>query len=186
VVGTKLLGVFLLVLSVRDCEDLCTESVCPHEREVAKSSDTDNTDLLTRTASETNERGVSRQTSTQHRSCDGSIKILRDLEYEIFLYTDVRREASLRDCAIFVLCTVCIDPEFLVSIWLASWARSYSLVGTVVFLISLAIVAVQIGADLCAYTDTVADLDVLDLVSDLDGTACEWSQSVSDAHFWCS
>jgi hypothetical protein len=65
--------------------------------------------------------------------------------------------------------------EFLVRCRLASWVRSHSLVGTVVLLISLAIVAVQIGADLCAYTDTVADLNVLDLVSNLDGTACEWS-----------
>jgi hypothetical protein len=54
--------------------------------------------------------------------------------------------------------------------------RANSLVGTVVLLVGLAVVAVQIGSNLCANTDTVADLDVLDLVTNLDGTTFERSQ----------
>jgi hypothetical protein len=54
--------------------------------------------------------------------------------------------------------------------------QANSLVGTVVLLIGLAVVAVQIGSDLCANTDTVADLDVLDLVTNLDGTTFERGQ----------
>lgn len=57
--------------------------------------------------------------------------------------------------------------------------HSHSLVGTVVLLVCLAIVAVQIGTDLCAYTDTVPNLDVPDLASDLDGTTCEQNQRSS-------
>ena len=53
-------------------------------------------------------------------------------------------------------------------------------------MISLAVVAIKVGTDLCTYTDTIADLNVLDLVSDLDGTACEWSQSSFDTYSWCS
>lgn len=44
------------------------------------------------------------------------------------------------------------------------------LVGAVVLLVRLAVVASEIGADLSTDTDAVADLDVLDLASDLDGT----------------
>jgi hypothetical protein len=51
-----------------------------------------------------------------------------------------------------------------------------SLVRTVVLLVGLAVVAVQIGSNLCANTDTVADLDVFDLVTNLDGTTFERSQ----------
>jgi hypothetical protein len=43
-------------------------------------------------------------------------------------------------------------------------------------LVGLAVVAVQIGSNLCANTDTVADLDVFDLVTNLDGTTFERSQ----------
>lgn len=63
-VSTEFLGIFLLVLGMGNREDLRTKGVCPHERKVAESSNSDDTDLLTRTASETDERGVSCQTST--------------------------------------------------------------------------------------------------------------------------
>lgn len=112
-VGPKFLSVLLLVLGVGDCEDLCTKSVCPHKREVAESSNPDDTDLLARTTSKTNERRVSCQPSTQHRGRDGGIKVLRNFEHEIFLYSNVRREASLRDSAILVLGTVSVDPEMI-------------------------------------------------------------------------
>jgi hypothetical protein len=45
-----------------------------------------------------------------------------------------------------------------------------SLVRTVVFLVGLAVVAVQIGSDLCTDTNAVANLDVFDLVTNLNGT----------------
>lgn len=92
-----------------DCENFRTKSVCPHKREVTESSNSDDTDLLPRTASKTDERGVSSQTSTQHRSCDGGIEVLRNLEHEILLYADVRGKASLRNSTIFVFGTVGVD-----------------------------------------------------------------------------
>jgi hypothetical protein len=111
VVGTKFLGVLFLVLGVRDCEHLCTESVCPHESEVAQSSDSDDTDLLARTATETDEGRVSCESSAQHRSGDGGVEILGNLEHEILLYSNVGREAALGDSTILVLGAVGIDPR---------------------------------------------------------------------------
>lgn len=111
VVSTEFLSVFLLVLGVGNCEDLCTKSVCPHESEVAQSSDTDDSDLLARPASETNKGRVSRETSAKHRSCDSGIEVLRDLEHKILLDSNVRREATLGDSAVLVLGAVSVDPE---------------------------------------------------------------------------
>jgi hypothetical protein len=111
VVGTKFLGVFLLILGVRDCEHLCTKSVCPHKSEVSQSSDSDDADLLARTASETDERRVSCESSAQHGGGDGGVEILGNFEHEILLYSNVGREATLGDSAILVLGAIGIDPE---------------------------------------------------------------------------
>ena len=68
--------------------------------------------------------------------------------------TNVRRVASLCNSAIGVLSTVGID-----------------LVGAVVLLVGLAVVASKIGANLGTGTDTVADLVLGDLGSNLDNVA---------------
>lgn len=49
----------------------------------------------------------------------------------------------------------------------------------VVFLVSLAVAAVQVGLDLGTDTDAVADLDSLDVLADLDGLA---NDLVADAN----
>jgi len=59
----------------------------------------------------------------------------------------------LGDSAIFVLGTVGVD-----------------LIRTVVFLIGLAVITAQVGSNLCTNTNTIADLDVFHLVTNLDGT----------------
>lgn len=51
VVGTKLLCVLLLFLGVGNGENLCTKSMCPHQGEVTKASDTNDANLLSWTAS---------------------------------------------------------------------------------------------------------------------------------------
>lgn len=66
----------------------------------------------------------------------------------------MRGETTLSGGAIFELGAVGVD-----------------LVGAVVLLVSLAVVAGQVCADLSSYADTVADLDGLDRLADLDGTA---------------
>jgi hypothetical protein len=110
VVGTKLLSVLFLIFGVGDCEHLCTESVCPHESEVAQASDSDDADLLARTTTETDEGRVGRESSAQHRSGNGGVEILGNLEHEILLYSNMGREATLGDSTILVLGAVGIDP----------------------------------------------------------------------------
>lgn len=50
-------------------------------------------------------------------------------------------------------------------------AVGIDLIRAVVFLIGLAISTGEIGSNLCAYTDAVANFDVLDLASNLDCSA---------------
>lgn len=77
--------------------------------------------------------------------------------------SDVRGVATLRESAIWVWSTVGVD---------AVWA--------VVLLVGLAVAASQVGANLGTNTDTVADLDGLDILSDLDSTA---NNLVTDAEW---
>lgn len=67
---------------------------------------------------------------------------------------DVRREATLRNGTIFVRSAVGVDG-----------------VRAVVLLVRLAVVAGEIGLDLSANADAVADLDCLHVLADLDGFA---------------
>jgi len=134
--GTHLEGILLLVGRVRDGVDLSTESLGPQKSEVTKTTDTDDTDLLAGTSAEADKRRVNGQTSAEHRSCDGSLEVVGNLENEVVVGTDVRGVTTLRDGAIRVRCTVCVDG-----------------VGAVVLLVSLAVVAGQVGADLGTNTD---------------------------------
>ena len=170
--GTHLESILLLAGRVRDGVDLSTESLGPEEGEVTQTTDTDDTDLLTRASTEADQRRVDGQTSAEHGSGDRGLEVVGDLEDEVVVCTDVRGVTTLRDGAIRVRCTVCVDG-----------------VGAVVLLVSLAVVAGQVGTNLSTNTDwivvnmvclqielwtertSVADLAVRDLVADLDDLA---------------
>ena len=68
--------------------------------------------------------------------------------------SDVRSITTLCNCSIGVRCAIGIDC-----------------LGAVVFLVGLAVVASQIGANLGTDTDSVADLDGSHVLADLDGAA---------------
>jgi len=170
--GTHLESILLLAGRVRDGVDLSTESLGPEEGEVTETTDTDDTNLLTRASTEADQRRVDGQTSAEHGSGDRGLEVVGDLEDEVVVCTDVRGVTTLRDGAIRVGCTVGVDG-----------------VGAVVLLVSLAVVAGQVGTNLSANTDwivvsmvclqielwtertSVADLAVRDLVADLDDLA---------------
>jgi hypothetical protein len=134
--STHLKSILLLVGRVGDGVDLSTEGLGPQKSEVAKTTDTNDTDLLAGTSAEADKRRVDGQTGAEHRGCDGSLDVVGDLEYEVVVGTDVRGVTTLRDGAIRVRCTVCVDG-----------------VGAVVLLVSLAVVAGQVGTDLCTNTN---------------------------------
>ena len=81
------------------------------------------------------------------------LKVVWNLECEVFVNTNVRRVASLCDSTVRVFSTVGVD-----------------LVRAVVFLVVLALVASKICANLGTRTSTVTDLDLGDLGPDLDNT----------------
>ena len=136
--GTHLESVLLLAGRVRDGVDLSTESLGPEEGEVTETTDTDDTDLLTRASTEADQRRVDGQTSAEHGSGDRGLEVVGDLEDEVVVCTDVRGVTTLRDGAIRVGCTVGVDG-----------------VGAVVLLVSLAVVAGQVGTNLSANTDWI-------------------------------
>ena len=82
------------------------------------------------------------------------LEVLGDLENKVLVNTNVRRVTSLGDSAVRVLSAVGID-----------------LVRAVVLLVGLALVAGKIGADLGTRSNTVANLVLGDLGSDLDDAA---------------
>ena len=82
------------------------------------------------------------------------LEVLGDLENKVLVNTNVRRVTSLGDSAVRVLSAVSID-----------------LVRAVVLLVGLALVAGKIGADLGTRSNTVANLVLGDLGSDLDDAA---------------
>ena len=134
--STHLKGILLLVGRVGDGVDLSTESLGPQQSEVTKTTDTDDTNLLAGTSAEANKRRVDGQTSAEHRSGDGSLEVVGDLEDKVVVGTNVRGVTTLRDGTIRVRCAVCVDG-----------------VGAVVLLVSLAVVAGQVGTDLGTNTD---------------------------------
>lgn len=134
--GTHLESILLLAGRVRDGVDLSTESLGPQKCKVTKTTDTDDTNLLAGTSAEADKRGVDGQTSAEHRSGDGSLDVVGDLEDEVVVGTNVRGVTTLRDGAIRVGCTVSVDG-----------------IGAVVLLVSLAVVAGQISANLSTDTD---------------------------------
>jgi hypothetical protein len=134
--GTHLEGILLLVGRVRDGVDLSTESLGPQESEVTKTTNTDDTNLLAGTSAEADKRRVDGQTGAQHRGGNGRLDVVGDLENEVVVCTNVRRVTTLRDGAIGVRCTVGVDG-----------------VGAIVLLVSLAVVAGQVGTNLSTDTD---------------------------------
>ena len=188
-----------------DDVDISTESLGPKDGEVTKTTDTDNTDLLAWTGTKTDERAVDGQTGAElvyvlaaawdrivwllayHRSSDLGWNVVWNLKGEVLVGTHVRRVTTLCDGTIWVWSAVGVDHV---------WA--------VVLLVSLAVVASQVGTNLGTNTDTVADpemtldndlqrycvldiLDGLDVLADLDGatddlvTNTEWERSLTPA-----
>jgi len=122
---------------------------------------------------------------TYHRGCDLSRNVVWDLEGEVLVSTHVRRVTTLGNGTIWVWGTICVNGV---------WA--------VVLLVSLAVVASQVSADLGTNTDTVSDpvrllvrgvacvvtaclLDGLYVLADLNGatnnlvTDTEWERSLT-------
>lgn len=81
---------------------------------------------------------------TYHRSSDLSWDVVWDLEGEVLVGTHVRRVTTLSNGSVWVWSTVGVDHV---------WA--------VVLLVSLAVVASQVGTNLGTNTDTVADPAVM-------------------------
>jgi hypothetical protein len=82
------------------------------------------------------------------------LKVIGDLEGEVFVNANVARVPSLGDCAIGVLSTVGVY-----------------LIRAVVLLVVLALVAGKIGTDLGTGANPVANLELGDLRSDLNDAA---------------
>ena len=164
VISTEFLSMLLLVLGMGQGPNLSTKSVSPEKSKVAKTTNSTNGNLLTRTATKTDQRRVGSQTSAQHRGSHLGREVVRNLEGEVLMGTNVTSISTLRDSAIFVLSTVCIDPASPSVLPDARdpKRRKILLVRTVVFLVSLAVIASQIGANLGANTNAIADLDILD------------------------
>jgi hypothetical protein len=113
-----------------------------------------NTDLLAGSSSEPAQRRVYGNTGAEHASSKVRLDAVGDLEGEVLVSTDVAGETSLRDGAVRVGSTICVDH-----------------VGAVVLLVRLAVTAVEVGADLGTNTCAVANLECSDLGSDLDNLA---------------
>ena len=137
-----------------DDVDLSAESNSPKDSEVTKTTHTDNADLLARATAQSYERAVDCKTSAQHGRGNGSLDVVRDLEGEVLVCAHVRGVASLRNGTIFVWCAVGVYR-----------------VGAVVLLVRFAVVACEIGLDLCTNTNTVTDLDRLHIFANLDSLA---------------
>lgn len=110
--------------------------------------------LLPRTTPQSDKRRVNCDTCAKHRCSQACINVIWDLEGEVLVSTHVARVAALRDGAIRVRCAVGVNH-----------------VGTVVLLIRFAIAARQVCLNLSTDTDAVANLDGLDILSNLDRLA---------------
>ena len=83
------------------------------------------------------------------------LQLIRDLEDEVILDTNMARKAPLCYCAIVVLCAVGVDH-----------------IRAVVLLVGFTIDAVEVGADLSTSSYTISDFDAsLDTIANFDGAA---------------
>lgn len=112
VVSTKLLCISFLFLGMRDGEDFGTKSMCPHQSEVTQTSDTDDANFFSWPAAQSDKGRIRCQASAQHRSCNGSVEVLGNLENEVFLYANVGREATLGNNAIVEFGAIRVDSKF--------------------------------------------------------------------------
>lgn len=124
-------------------DDIClgTEGNRPEYAKVAEATESDDCDFLTLSSAEALERGEGGEAGAQHRCGDGGIEIVGNLEGEIFVRTDMAGVTTLSDGTILVRGAICIDR-----------------IGAVVFLVGLAVVTCEVGADLSPDTGAVADL----------------------------
>lgn len=135
-VCTHLHGIVLLVGAVGDGVGLSTHGFGEQETKVTQTTNADDTDLLAGAGTQSGERRIDGQTSTEHRRGNRGLEAIRNLECEVFVGSDVGSVTTLRDGSVWVRCTVGVNG-----------ARA------VVLLVSLAVVASQISLDLCTNTD---------------------------------
>ena len=121
---------------------------------LTKATKTQDGDLLAWASTKPNEWAVHGKTSTHHRCRNRRRNAFRDLESEVFVRSNVRRVATLREGAITVLCAESVDG-----------------VRTVVLLVGLAVGAGQVCLNLRTDTDTVTFLDGLDILANPDSLA---------------
>jgi len=117
-------------------------------------SNTNNSDLLARSTSVGLEGRVNSNTTTHHRRRIRAVKTLRDLQDKVAVRTVVRGVSTVGLASVGPLSTVGVRG-----------------LGAVVLVTGLALLALEARAGLGADADTVADLDVLDLLADADGFA---------------
>ena len=117
-------------------------------------SNTNNTNLLARTTAIGLEWRVYSDTTAQHRRSIRAVNTIGYLQHEVAVRTVVRSVTTVRLAAVRPLSTVGVRG-----------------LGAVVLVTGLALLALEARAGLGTDSDTVADLNVLDVLADLDGLA---------------
>lgn len=154
VLCTQLLAVLGLVGGVADGIGLGAQGDGELDSEMAEASNTQDRDSLALADVGADEWRVCGDASAQKRCCNVCLQLLRDLEGEIFVRTNMRSKSSVRYSSIRVCVVVSSD-----------------LLGTVVLILVLADITLKTSPDLCTNTNTVTLLDALDMTSNLDSLA---------------
>lgn len=105
VISTKLQCISFLVWAMRQSPNFSTKSLCPHQSKVAKSPNTDNGNLLSRSGICTDERRIGGQTSTHHRASFFRFDLFGNGEDELLMGTCVRgvSAVSMDLIAVFIV-----------------------------------------------------------------------------------
>lgn len=134
----------------------------------------DNGNLLAWAHAGTEQWTIGREASTHHGCRLRRGNVVGDLEREILVGSDMTCITTLSDHTTHLLgirstigiCTLVSLSSSRVAIVMLT-----DFLGTVVLVVCLARLALETGPDLCANSDTIADLYSRDLVADLDGPA---------------
>jgi len=121
---------------------------------VAETSNTQNSNNLSRANSGSHKRRVCGNTGAEKGSNLLTLEGIGDLKSKVLVSTDVRSETTVSDTAIGVCAVVSVDH-----------------IRAVVFVLVVAELALQARRDLGTNTNTVADLDLADLVTNSDSLA---------------
>ncbi|KAI6747715.1 hypothetical protein HG531_008257 [Fusarium graminearum] len=144
----QLLCVLNLGGGVRHGVNLSTQSLGPLDTHMAETSDTKNCDDLAWANASSHERRVSGDTGAEKRSDLLALEGIGNLEGKVLVSTDVRSETTVSDTAIRVFAVVSVDH-----------------VRAVVFVLVVAELALEARRNLSTNTNTVANLDLADLVT---------------------